>query len=119
MLQSGTGNFRTWIEIDNTIAPSPVIASKSTSAGEAAPAAGAYAAFNPVRAITADLYLASTRVQLDTDLVPLNIAKLVGRVEYKAQEGGYTVGSKALEIRTREGVVLPAADFSQIGRAHV
>lgn len=112
LLQSGAGNFRVWLEIDNTSTPSPVIAAKSMPAGEIAPAVDAYATFNPVRAITADLHLTNARVQLDTDLVPLNIAKLAGRVEYKAQEGGYTVGSTALEIRTREGVVLPAADFS-------
>ena len=112
VLQSGTGNLRTWIEIDNTIALSPAIAAKSTSAGETAPTVATFAAFNPVRAITADLHLTNARVQLDTDLVPLNFAKLAGRVEYTVQEGGYTVGSKALEIRTREGVVLPAADFS-------
>ena len=115
-LQTGIGNLRAWIEIDNTITPLSVAASPASSLPAPVSASTAsvfkYAAFNPIRAITADLHLINVRAQLDTDLAPLNIAKLAGRIEYKAQEGGFMVGSKALEILTREGVVLPPTDFS-------
>ncbi len=115
-LQAGSGNLRAWIEIDNTAAPYPALAAAAPTPSavplattEATPALGA---FNPFRAITADVYLTNARAQFDADLAPLNIAKLAGRIEYKAQEGGFTGGGKSLEIRTREGVVLPPADFS-------
>ncbi len=119
-LQAGSGNLRAWIEIDNTAAQYPALTvaaptptSTSTAAQlvttEAIPTPGPY---NPFRAITADVYLTNARAQFDADLAPLNIAKLAGRIEYRAQEGGFTGGGKSLEIRTREGVVLPPADFS-------
>ena len=100
-LRSGLGSLRAWVEIDSTATPPA-----PTSAGYA------MAAFSPVRAVTADINLIDTQAQLSPDVSPLNIAKLAGRIEYKAQEGGFTVGSKALELRTREGVTLPPADFS-------
>ena len=100
-LRAGLGNVRAWIDIDSTAAPPT-----PTSAGYA------MAAFSPVRAITADINLIDTRAQLSPEVSPLNIARLAGRIVYKAQEGGFTVGSKALELRTREGVTLPPADFS-------
>ncbi len=115
-LQTGTGNLRAWVEIDNTIAPLAAAPAAAPGSATPAPASTAsvysYEAFNPIRAITADLHLINARAQLDTDLAPLNIAKLAGRIVYKAEEGGFTLGSKALEIHTREGVVLPPADFS-------
>lgn len=99
-LQTGVGNVRAWVDIDNTVAPPPGTSNR------------ALLAFNPVRAITADVHLANTRVQLGEDVAPLQIAKLAGRLEYKASQAGFTIGSKALEFRTREGVVSPPADFS-------
>ncbi len=86
-LQSGFGNLRAWVNIDN----------KST---------------NPIRAITADLHVANASAQLEPGLASLNLAKLAGRVEYVAQVDGFAIASKALELRTKEGVVLPPADFS-------
>ena len=129
VLQTGSGNLRIWIEIDNTLAPAISTASSIANAASsftAIPTAVPItvpttmpvsvppltAAFNPIRAISADVYLTNVRAQFDADLAPLNIAKLAGRIEYQAQDGGFTGGGKALEIRTREGVVLPPADFS-------
>ncbi len=99
-LQTGVGNVRAWVDIDSTVAPPPGTSNR------------AMLAFNPVRAITADVYLINTRVQLGEDVAPLQIAKLAGRLEYKASQAGFTIASKALEFRTREGVVSPPADFS-------
>ncbi len=100
-LRSGLGNVRAWIDIDST-APQPAPASAGNTG----------TALNSVRAVTADISVIDTKAQLSPDVSPLNIARLAGRIEYKAQEGGYTVGSKALALRTREGVTLPPADFS-------
>ena len=100
-LRSGLGNVRAWIDIDST-APQPT----PTSVGNTG------AALDSVRAVTADISVIDTKAQLSPDVSTLNIARLAGRIEYKAQEGGYTVGSKALALRTREGVTLPPADFS-------
>ena len=106
-LQSGSGNVRAWVDIDNT-------AASTVSSASAAPAAGsgAMAAFDPIRSITADVNLVNARAQLASDLAALQIAKVAGRIEYVAEEGGFTVRSKALEFRTREGVTSPPADFS-------
>ncbi len=101
-LQAGFGNVRAWIDIDST-ASLPKVAGMAVAP---------IAAFDPIRAITADVSLVNTRAQLSPDVATLNIARLAGRIEYKAQEGGFTIGSKALELRTREGVTLPPADFS-------
>ena len=98
-LQSGSGNVRAWVDIDNTAAPAPSGSESMT-------------AFNPIRAITADVNIVNARAQLASDLAPLQIAKLAGRIEYVAQEEGFTIRSKALEFRTREGVSSPPADFS-------
>ncbi|MCY7388113.1 MAG: TIGR02099 family protein [Burkholderiales bacterium] len=100
-LRAGLGNVRAWIDIDNS---APLSVPTATSA--------APAATNPVRAITADISLIDTKAQLSPEVAQLNIARLAGRIEYKAQEDGFTVGSKALALRTREGVTLPPADFS-------
>lgn len=101
VLQAGMGNIRAWIDIDNSLLPPKVEGNLSTMA-----------AFEPVRAIMADLNLANARAQLAPEVAALNIARLAGRIEYKAQDGGFTVRSNALEFRTREGVTLPPADFS-------
>ena len=100
-LQSGLGNIRAWIDIDSS-----ALLPASTIDGSA------MATFNPVRAITADVNLVDTKARLSPEVAPLNIARLAGRIEYKALEGGFTVSSQALEFRTREGVALPSADFS-------
>ncbi len=132
-LQSGVGNVRVWVDIDNsatalkvasTISPEkaptnvtppvPAVATSTTvpAAMTAASGNGASPVFNPIRLITADLNLVNARAQLQADLAPLNLARLAGRIEYQAREGGFSISSKGLEIRTRDGVVLPAADFS-------
>jgi uncharacterized protein (TIGR02099 family) len=105
-LQSGLGNLRAWADID-TSASSPVLLNKDDGKLIAASPAA-----NPIRAITADLHLINASAQLEPALASLNLAKLAGRIEYKSQTGGFAIGSKALELRTKEGVVLPPADFS-------
>lgn len=102
-LQSGLGNLRAWAEID-TSASDPALVNKEDKNNKTAA--------NPIRAITADLHVTNASAQLEPALASLNLAKLAGRIEYKAQTGGFAIGSKALELRTKEGVVLPPADFS-------
>lgn len=109
-LQSGFGNVRAWIDIDSTAAPLSSVPVATVAADTTD--GKAVAAFNPIRGITADVNLVNARAQLANDLAPLQIAKLAGRIEYVALDGGFTVRSKALEFRTREGVTSPAADFS-------
>ncbi len=87
-LQSGVGNVRAWVDLDN-----------SQDGGI-------------VRNITTDLHLINARAQLAADLNSLQFSRLAGRIEYKAEEGGFTVRSKALEFRTRDGLSLKPADFS-------
>jgi uncharacterized protein (TIGR02099 family) len=106
-LQAGFGNVRTWVDIDNSKLPP---ANAKTAAANTSNAA--WAAFQPIRAITTDLHITNASVQLEAGLQPLNLAKLAGRIDYKAEPGGFAVQSKALELRTRDGVVLPSADFS-------
>ena len=108
-LQAGVGNARAWVDVDNSLATAQIIA--TASAANAANAAAASTTPGVVKAITADLNLLNARVQLSANASPLNIARLAGRIEYKAEDGGFAIGSKALEFRTREGVNLPAADF--------
>ena len=86
-LQSGFGNLRAWLDIDTKSA-------------------------DPIRAITADMHVTNASAQLEPGLASLNLAKLAGRLEYVAQVDGFAIASKALELRTKDGVVLPAADFS-------
>ena len=100
-LQAGRGNVRAWIDIDTG---APLLAPAITGSTAAA--------FNPIRAITADINFIDTRAQFSPEVAALNFARLAGRIDYKAQQGGFTVGSTALEFRTREGVALPPADFS-------
>ncbi len=112
-LQSGVGNVRAWVEIDNRAAAvvnAAVNAVSTTATPDPADAAGAMP--NPLRAITADVNLVNARAQLASDLAPLQIAKLAGRIEYVAEEGGFTIGSQALEFKTRDGVTSLPADFS-------
>jgi uncharacterized protein (TIGR02099 family) len=107
-LQSGLGNVRAWVDIDNTKLP----AANSKSADAKGVTTTNWAAFQPIRAITTDLHVTNASVQLEPGLQPLNLAKLAGRIDYKAEPGGFAVQSKALELRTRDGAVLPSADFS-------
>ena len=106
-LQAGLGNVRAWIDVDNTVSTPIIVGAVGASTSGAT-----MATFDPIHAITADVNLLNTRAQLSPEVATLNIARLAGRIEYKAQEGGFTIGSKALEFRTREGVTLPPADFS-------
>ncbi len=98
-LHSGVANLRAWIDVD------------STAAAPDAPNV-ALAAFNPVRAITADANVINAGVQLADDVAPLQFSRLAGRIEYVAREGGFSIASKAIEFRTREGVTSKPADFS-------
>ncbi len=107
-LQSGFGNLRAWADID-TSANASGAENKDDKNNKLA---AANPATNPIRAITADLHVTNASAQLEPALASLNLAKLAGRIEYKSQAGGFAIGSKALELRTKEGVVLPPADFS-------
>lgn len=109
-LQSGSGNVRAWIDIDNsqTVPTPPGAAAIPATGTPENPAAMP----NPLRAITADVNIVNARAQLGSDLSPLQVARLGGRLEYVAQENGFTLRSKALEFRTRDGVASPRADFS-------
>ena len=98
-LQSGFGNVRAWIDIDSASVP---VAGTSDMLAQ----------FNPIRYIGADINILNARAQLAPELAPLQIARLGGRIEYRAEAGGFTVGSKSLEFRTREGVTSAPADFS-------
>ncbi len=100
VIQSGLGNVRTWVEVD-TRGTSPSV-----------PVAAGVQRRLPVRAVTADVHFINAQARWDADSAPLNIAKLAGRVEYRGNADGLTVSSKALELKTREGVVSPPADFS-------
>jgi uncharacterized protein (TIGR02099 family) len=121
-VQSGLGNMRVWLDLDTTkavattaatpVAPSTMAPPVSSTAASTSAPVNAFAAFQPVRAITADVNFANASVQLEPGLAPLNLVKLAGRINYKAEQGGFSIGSKALELRTREGAALPAADFS-------
>lgn len=97
-LQSGTGNVRVWADLDN----SPAVNGTGAVPG----------VLGPLQALAADVHLVNTRVQIDDSVAPLALAKLAGRIEYRAEEGGFTIASKALEFRTAEGVTSPPADFS-------
>ena len=103
-LQAGLGNVRAWVDIDSTAPTSAAGNEKSSTA--------AAVAFEPIRAITADVNVVDTKAQISPEVSALNIARLAGRIEYKAEAGGFTVGSTALQFRTREGITLPPADFS-------
>ncbi len=103
-MQSGVGNVRVWVEIDSKAA--------AANAGATTVAGAATAPSNPIRAITADVNIVDARAQLGAELSPLHISKLGGRIEYVSHDGGFTLRSKALEFRTREGVSSPPADFS-------
>lgn len=94
--QSGVGTIRAWVDLNNDEAP-------NVQEGQFA---------NPVKAVTADVHITNTKIQLAADTAPLNIAKLAGRLEFRTLEDGFSVGSKKLEFRTREGVISPPADFS-------
>lgn len=104
-LQAGFGNVRAWAEIDTNPVRTAVLTKNANDASTPITA-------NPIRSITADLHVTNASAQLEPALASLNLAKLAGRIEYKSQAGGFTIGSKALELRTKDGVVLPPADFS-------
>ena len=58
------------------------------------------------------MHILNAKAQLGAEATPLSIAKLAGRLEYARFADGFSVGSKKLEFRTKEGVVSPPADFS-------
>lgn len=68
-----------------------------------------------ITAATADVRLASVRLQLRHDLPELNLLRLDGRLRVQRLEGrdgdGFEVETKHLALATRDGVSLPATDF--------
>jgi uncharacterized protein (TIGR02099 family) len=86
-MREATGNVRVWLELDSTRQ-------------------------RGIRAITADLNVVNASAQFAKDLAPLTLASLAGRIEYRAEEGGFVIASKGLQFRTREGIRLSPADFS-------
>jgi uncharacterized protein YhdP len=97
--QAGIGSARAWAELDNRAGK---VESKTDGAGFV----------NPIKSIVADVHIVQAKAQLGDDLAPLNIAKLAGRLEYARLDGGFSVRSRKLEFRTKEGVVSPPADFA-------
>jgi uncharacterized protein (TIGR02099 family) len=87
VMRDATGNVRAWIDIDS-------------------------AQPHGIRSITADLNVIDATAQFSRDLAPLELANLVGRVEYQAKPGGFLIVSRGLQLRTREGIQLAPADFS-------
>lgn len=86
--QSGTGSLRAWVNMGDT---------RTT---------------NPVTDATADVHIVNAVARLGEEVAPLAVSRLAGRIVYKQLDQGFTIASTKLELRTREGVVLPPADFS-------
>ncbi|MEI6737217.1 MAG: DUF3971 domain-containing protein, partial [Pseudomonadota bacterium] len=102
--QSGVGTVRAWVELDSTTPNKVVFVANTPRAQDQF--------VNPVKSVTADVHIINAKAQLGDEVAPLNIAKLEGRLEYLRHDNGFTVGSKKLEFRTKEGVSSPPADFS-------
>ena len=105
--QDGAGTVRAWLDIDSH-------AASATATPTATPngTTGAARWANPVKSITADVAIVNAKAQLGDDVAPLAIAKLAGRLTYQQLENGFSIGSKKLEFRTKDGLNSPAADFS-------
>lgn len=87
VMREATGNVRAWIDLDS-------------------------AQPHGIKSITADLNVIDATAQFSRDLAPLELASLAGRVEYRAEPGGFVIASQGLQLRTREGIQLAPADFS-------
>ncbi|APV50455.1 TIGR02099 family protein [Betaproteobacteria bacterium GR16-43] len=70
-----------------------------------------------VKAVTADVSLRDVRAQLAADAQPLELASVSGRVEYRAEPGGFYVGTEDLRFRTAAGLDAKPASFSLLRRA--
>lgn len=90
-LQSGYANVRAWAALDS-------IRNAGTSLAP--------------QAITADVHLVNTEARWEADVTPIHIANLQGRLAWRQEIGGFHFGFNRLQLRTREGVSLPPADFS-------
>lgn len=112
--QTGVGTVRAWIDLDNTAVQHAgrAVEGATATVGAAGTTSAMAQLGNPVKSVSADVHIINAKVQLGDDVAPLNIVKLAGRLEYLQQQDGFTVGSKKLEFRTREGVTSPPADFS-------
>jgi uncharacterized protein YhdP len=113
--QAGIGSVRAWTELDNRVSGNPALRLVGVSESKPADNADGKADggfVNPIKSIVADVHIVQAKAQLGDDLAPLNIAKLAGRLEYARLEGGFSVRSRKLEFRTKEGVVSPPADFA-------
>lgn len=117
--QAGIGSVRAWAELDNRISVNPALrlvgaldAKGHTTADAKADNKSEGGFVNPIKSIAADVHIVQAKAQLGADLSPLNIAKLAGRLEYERLDGGFSVRSRKLEFRTKEGVVSPPADFA-------
>lgn len=68
-----------------------------------------------ITAATADVRLASVRLQLRPDLPELDLLHLEGRIRAQRLEGrdgeGFEVETRHLSLATRDGLSLPATDF--------
>jgi uncharacterized protein (TIGR02099 family) len=87
VMREATGNVRAWLELDS-------------------------AQPRGITGITADLNVIDAKAQFSRDLAPLELASLAGRIEYRAEPGGFAIASRELQLRTREGIQLAPADFS-------
>ena len=86
-IREATGNVRVWVDLD-----------------PAQP--------QGVKTITADINVVNVNAQFSKDLAPLSLPRLAGRVQYRAEAGGFTIASTGLQFRTSEGIQLAPADFS-------
>ena len=92
-LKTGRGNLRSWVEIDTE---SPITKQRG----------------NPIARISADVNIGDTSLQIGENLAPLQIAKLAGRIDYDALDGGFKVGSRNLTFQTKDVTAATPADFS-------
>ncbi len=92
-LKTGRGNLRAWVDIDTE---SPLSRQRG----------------NPISRISADVNIGDTSVQIGDDLAALQIAKLAGRIDYEALDGGFKLGSRNLTFQTKEVTASTPADFS-------
>jgi uncharacterized protein YhdP len=82
-VERGTGALRLWLTLE---------------AGE-------------VREATADLALADVQARLGSELAPLQLASVQGRVRGRAAAGGYQFGARGLALAARNGAALAPGDL--------
>jgi uncharacterized protein YhdP len=67
---------------------------------------------NALREITADLNMRNAKVQLASDVLPLELASLAGRFVYRTQAQGFQFATEGLRFRTASGAEARPGNFS-------